>query len=358
MKFDLEKMDPAVRSQTVSDKDLEWYDSKSGRFAVSGFYWFDRDHRFARLPADGTEKIPEFVRQLSLCTSGGQLRFRSDSRRIVLRVRKMDFTKSATAETKQKDFDLYIGPRGKEEFWAAVSSGGKMEYTAGIFKTERREMREFLLNFPLYSGIEELWIGLEKDAEILSPSAPRSSRPVVIYGTSITQGGFASRPGLMFTNILSRRLQRPFLNFGFSGNGKNEPEVAELLTQVKDPAMFIIDSQGNSVSPELIRRNVPAFIRVVRNAYPKIPIVILSMIKTGPKYRAESSTHAWKKVFHRIYEQTKASGDRNIYFIDGSKFWPRNCWSDCTDDSVHPNDLGFHLIANALERPLKRLLGK
>ena len=359
MSLCLEKVDPAVRAQVIESGDLVWLDPmQESQFEISGFNYIKKDHCYERLPREGTGHIREFVRGLGRCTTGGQIRFRTDSRRIVLCIKKMDYEKSATGDTNQKDFDLYVGPRGREVYWSSVYNPGATAYVGGLFQTAKKKMREFLINFPVYCGIEELLVGLEKDSVLEEVEPRKHSRRVVIYGTSITQGGFCSRPGLAFTNILSRRLQREFLNFAFSGNGKNDPEIAELLAKVEDPAMFIVDSQGNCVTKDLATEKLPQFIRILRAVHPQVPIVIVSHVPVGACRVASWGCHKMKKYYFKVYNDLKKAGDPHLYWIDGDKVWNKEVRHECLNDGVHPNDLGFYLIAQYLEKPLKKLLLK
>jgi hypothetical protein len=199
---------------------------------------------------------------LSCCPTGGQIRFATDSRRIVVSVKNTDGKVNVTmAEIARSGFDLYCGTPGEdEEFWnTAWPVPGELEYTYEIFNVPEKQVRNFRINLPLYNGVKELFIGLEKNSKILPPVPLKSQQPIVVYGTSITQGGCASRPGSVYTNILSRKLGMEFLNFGFSGNGQNHLEVAEILAQIKNPAMFIMDSEANSISGELVMSGCRSF---------------------------------------------------------------------------------------------------
>ena len=213
-----------------------------------------------------------------------------------------------------------------------------------------------MINFPLYNGVEELSVGLDEDASVLPPVPLPVKKPVVIYGTSITQGGSATRPGSAFTNQLSRRLQVEFLNFGFSGNGQNDPEAAELLAEIEDPAMIVIDSEANSVSAQLVLERVPRFLEILREKHPLVPIVIVTKVPYGPRYACEIPV--FKEEFRTVYKARKKAGDKNIYFVDGTKFWAPKDYTENTIDGAHPTDLGFTRMADKLEPILRRLLEK
>ena len=357
--LNMEKIDRYMQRSKIDPAGLRWLDPRDGIFEVSGFYWFPSEKRYHRFPRKmSRSSIRPALKILSACTAGGQLRFRSDSRRIVLSVKVTSNIPSATmAETGRSGFDLYVGKLGSEIFWdTAKPLPGKTEYAAEIFRTKSRKMREFRINFPLYNGVTRLSVALEEDARLLPPSPLPVKKPIVIYGTSITQGGCASRPGSAFTNRLSRELQAEFLNFGFSGHGQNEPEIAELLAEIEDPAMYILDSEANSLSAEKVRERVPRFLDILRRDHPETPIVIVTKVPYGPRYSQEIPV--LKEEFRKIYQDRKKAGDKNLYFVDGTDFWAPEDYSENTVDGAHPTDLGFARMTEKLKPVLLKLLKK
>src|SRR5205085_2015483 len=134
--------------------------------------------------------------------------------------------------------------------------------------------REFLLYLPLYNGVSSVEIGIAKGSTLAKGPArpPERQKPIVFYGTSITQGGCASRPGMVHTAILGRRLDRPVINLGFSGSGRMEPAMATLLAEL-DPAVYVLDCLPNMSAAEVAERMEP-FVRTLRKAHPRTPIVM------------------------------------------------------------------------------------
>jgi lysophospholipase L1-like esterase len=220
-------------------------------------------------------------------------------------------------------------------------------------------MRNIVLNLPLYQGVEEISVGLDEHAAVLAPPGYVSGKKVVVYGTSITQGGCASRPGMAYTNILSRRIPLEFINLGFSGSGKGEPEVAEIVSQINDPACLVVDYEGNCVSTELFRETLPEFIRIYRAAHPLTPILVVSRIRYA---REDVTPHLYEMRMERkrfeqaLVNELREKGDLNLYFFDGSHSLGGEDYYECTVDGSHPNDLGFLRMADALEPVLKTLL--
>lgn len=346
-----------MQRRKIDPAGLSWYDPMGSKIELSGVHGFGEKKRYHRFPESAQKTVREAVYTLAGCTAGLQLRFRTNSRRIVIAAKVTSKNVSPTmAETGRSGFDLYTGTPGSEVYWnCAQPIPGEQEYIDEVFTTGEKIMRDFRINFPLYNGVESLSIALEENSQLESPVPLRSSRPVVIYGTSITQGGCASRPGSAFTNILSRKLQMEFLNYGFSGNGCNDPEVAELLSSIPDPAIYIIDSEANSVSAELLLERLPLFIDILRKKHPQTPILLVTKVPYGPRYAQEIPI--LKEEIRSVYQQKVSDGDKNIYFLDGSTFWT-NDYTENTIDGAHPTDRGFALMAEKMLPVLQEILAK
>jgi len=222
-------------------------------------------------------------------------------------------------------------------------------------------MEEFQLNFPLYSGIGSLAVGLDEGAVLETPAPWSNPAPVVIYGSSITQGGCASRPGSAFPAMLSRMLDRPFLNFGFSGSGKGEPEVIAAIAAVRTPALFVLDYQANAGSAG-IRDTLAGAIDTLRETHPSVPVLIVSRIRWNRERLATGSdflhdTEAEEAIAYQRTEaeRRRAAGDRLVFFLNGESLTGPD-WHECTVDGVHPTDLGFHRMAEGLLPVISELL--
>lgn len=344
---------------------LSYHSPADSPFRLSGFAFYDQDQVYRRLPVKPDRALPEKVERLAWNTAGGQIAFRTDSKRVVLAVKtQFNSVMYHMAQTGSAGFDLYTGAPGRRLF-SGVSKfkAGSTEYTAEIFRNPDPKMREFLLDFPLYSGVESVFIGLDAGAKIEPPTPWADPRPVVVYGSSITQGGCASRPGMVYTNILSRKLNRPVLNFGFSGAGCGEPEVVDEVVKVKNPALFILDYEANTKDAATMGQTMPYFIRAIRARHPATPILILTKIRY-PREAIDSAPSenaprpgkvAELQQIQRKIAAEFAQNDPNIHFIDGSDILGDE-WDEATVDGVHPNDFGFHRMAANLLPSLEKIL--
>ena len=187
--MDIEKLDRYMARTKIDCSDIKFYDPRKGGFSVEGLYWFDSEKCYRRFPAAAEGKVTPSVWTLSCCPTGGQIRFATDSRRIVISVKNTDAKVNVTmAEIARSGCDLYCGTPGvDEEFWnTAWPVPGELVYTYEIFNVPEKQVRNFRINLPLYNGVDEVFIGLEKDSKILPPVPLKSHQPIVVYGTSIT----------------------------------------------------------------------------------------------------------------------------------------------------------------------------
>ncbi|MGG1552211.1 SGNH/GDSL hydrolase family protein [Paenibacillus ferrarius] len=348
-----------MKIEEVQDEGLDWHSPLKAPFRIDGFAWLADEGKYRRLPVAPEHPLPSAVDSLANCTAGGKIRFRTNSAKLSIRVKLTGpgnmYHMPATG---QCGFDCYLGEPGEEQFWTTARfDHTKDAYEASFYSWD--EKREFCVNlyFPLYQGVEEVWIGLEPDAELSAAPALASDKPVVLYGTSILQGGCASRPGMAYPNILSRMLPMTFVNLGFSGNGKGEPEVARTIADIADPAMFVLDYEAN-VTPEGMADTLPGFIGILRERHPETPILVISKIRYS-KERFDPQVlhlHEIRRDIQRgTVERLQSAGDRNLHFFDGSLLLGDD-FSDCTVDGVHPTDLGFQRMAQSLEPTFRTLL--
>jgi lysophospholipase L1-like esterase len=313
------------------------------------------------MPQRPKRALPAAVDELANHPAGAQIGFRSDSAHVSIRVKlaapaDMDHMPA----TGQCGFDLYVGPPGDAHYFGTTRYDLKQKsYECPLFAMAEGTLRNFTLNFPLYQGVEEVGVGLDAGSQILSPPPFALGRPVVAYGTSITQGGCAARPGMAWTNILSRRLNVEFINLGFSGSGKGEPEVAETISDIANPACFILDYEANVDGIELLRERFPEFIRILRQRHPKVPILAVSVTPFAADRTIESALQSRieRREFQRgVIGELRRRGDKHLFFQDGGELMEED-FEECTVDGVHPTDLGFMRIANALTPVVRGILG-
>ena len=211
-----------------------------------------------------------------------------------------------------------------------------------IIEFEDSRLREVTINFPLYSNVIDLYIGLQEGSNVLEASPYKNEKPVVYYGSSITQGGCASRPGMAYQSILSRQFNLDFLNLGFSGSAKAEDEMVEYIKGL-DMCAFVYDYDHNAPTTEHLEKTHEKMFKAIREAHPDIPIIIMPR----PKHILNEEEKKRHNIVETTYKNAVANGDKNVYFI-GSQELTALCGYEGTVDSCHPTDFGFSSIAKAV----------
>lgn len=309
----------------------------------------ERDYK--RLPHAVVEAIGNTgYKSLYKNTSGIRLRFKTDSKRILLTCKLPGFTRHDNMpRTASSCFDMYADGHYCKVFRPGTDLSGtySSEHTF-----ENRKMRDILINFPLYNPVDEVYISLEEDAQIAPCDDYRQQKPTVYYGSSITQGGCASHPGNSYCGIISQRMDADFINLGFSGSAHGELKMADYIGSL-DMFAFVYDYDYNAPTVEHLQQTHEAFFRRFRSYQPTTPVIMVS--GANIMYDSEEITRQRREIIRTTYENAIAAGDKNVYFIDGSKIYKEVGLDLCTVDCVHPNDLGFLCMANSIGAVLEKL---
>lgn len=348
------EIDESMRIDAFSGHDLVWISPRQTPALLSGFAWFERDRLYRRLPLHPAYPLAESVDALANCTAGGQLRFRTDSRKLAVKVKLAGPANMYhMPSTGQCGFDCYVGTDSGLRYQGTSRYDiARTEYEHLFFAADDSAVRTVLLNFPLYQGVEDLWIGVDRDASVCEPAPWPNRRKIVFYGTSITQGGCASRPGMCYTNIIGRQLGAECVNLGFSGSGRGEPEIARLIGEIRDVGCIVLDYEANA--NQLLYENLENFIRILREAHDSVPILVVSRIRYAVESFAPDKLQARleRLIFQRdLIARMNAEGDRQLFFHDGSELLGED-FDECTVDGEHPTDLGFYRMADKLGRAI------
>jgi uncharacterized damage-inducible protein DinB len=349
-------------STSPSGDDLAWHAPGDAPLELGGFPWFEQDRIYRRLPAAPPEPLPEAVDGLAGHTAGGVIRLRSNSRHVAVRVELAGPAgMNHMPATGQCGFDVYVGPPGRERFAGiAKYDHSQLLYSAQLFAQPEPQWRDLTLHFPLYQGVRRVEVGLDVGARV-EASTPRAIRsPIVFYGTSITQGGCAARPGMAYPAILSRRLQAASVNLGFSGSGKGEPEVARSIGLIDDCSLFVLDYDANCPDAAHLTRTLPVFMDILRQRHPSTPILVVSRPPTAGEAwspAAISRRQERSAAQRQVVELRADGGDTGLHFLDGGGLLGGDDFDECTVDGTHPTDLGFQRMADGLEPVIRQLLG-
>jgi len=336
------------------EEGLAWYDVQ--QWGVEGRAWTDTKRYFDRLPAKAEGVVRGPVWSLSRHSAGMCVRFATDAAEIHARYTLLSdkLGMPHMPPTGVSGLDLYAQDDKGTWRWLAVSRPSSQTVKAKLASGIRPGRRAYMAYLPLYNGVESLEIGVPADAAF-EPSPPRSRKPIVYYGTSIAHGACASRPGMAFPAILGRRLDRPVVNLGFSGNGRMDPEVVELMAEI-DAAVYCIDCLPNMQGPQVAERTEP-LVRTLRKARPETPIVLIedrTYANTWLLPDRRERHNASRAALKAAYDKLKAEGVAGLYYVEGEHLLGDD--DEATTDSSHPSDLGMFRMADALEPILRPIL--
>lgn len=338
----------------LQEKDIRFYSAKEEPFKVYGLYDYKNQSPYKRMPDDVAKAVSEVVESLYRHTAGGRVRFSTDSKYVAIkavmgtmaRMPHMTFAGSC-------GFDLYVDgvtSRYYKTFMPDINSQNGYE---SIIYFEDAAQKSLTINFPLYNGVDELYIGLQEDAFIGEGAQYANAVPVVYYGSSITQGGCASRPGNSYQSIISRKYNTDYINLGFSGSAKGERAMAEYISGL-EMSVFVMDYDHNAPSAGYLEESHKPFFDVIREKNPLLPVVMVSR----PSPERVSDGKIRRDIIFKTYKTALDSGDENVYFIDGMELFGSS-YRDCaTVDGTHPNDFGFVHMADVIGNVVGRILGR
>lgn len=340
--------------QASDDSSIEWHDVRDWGLEGRGFN--DTEMYFDRLPARAKANVREAVWNLSRHSAGMRVHFRAATEIIhvdhSLSTDKLSMPHMPA--TGVSGLDLYGKDSSGTWRWISVTHPTTRDIRTELVRGLPGDLMDFTVYLPLYNGTEHLRIGVPKGS-VFEPVAPRTEKPIVFYGTSITHGACASRPGMPHPAILGRRLDRPVINLGFSGNGKMEKEVGQYLTEL-NASVFVIDCLPNMDAAEITQRTVP-LVQQLRAAHPTTPVVLVedrsysgSWVLSSQKRRNESSREALRGEYRKLLD----SGVTGLHYIDGESLLGAD--RDDTTDGSHPSDLGFLRHADAMESVIRSAL--
>lgn len=328
--------------------DVVFYDVRQSPLSLHGVFW--EDGKFRRLPEQVAKSVNDGVLALHAHTAGGRVRFRTDSPYVAIHAEMPPFYRmNHFALTGSASFDLYVKREEGYRFAGVYTRpDDSKEGYERVLELPFTGMQEYLIHFPTYADVNQVYIGLSKDAKVEAPAPYDIETPVVFYGSSITEGACASRPGSAYDALVSARIHCDYINLGFSGSARGEQEMARYIAGLNMSAL-VLDYDHNAPSPEHLANTHQAFYKTIRQAHPDIPVLILSK----PQYGQNEDTLARLAVITKTYEEAKAAGE-NVYLLTGKELMALAKYDGMVD--IHPNDFGFASMAQAVTEQLQRAL--
>ena len=351
MSIEISKIDPNVLTQcAINQNEAVFYNAESNPFRIYGVC--REGTHFRRIPDEVARSVSQGVYDLHTFTSGGRIRFVTDSDFVAIFAKDTYIANfSFMCRTGAGGLDLYVGagrnPQYVGTFHPPVEPAKDFQ---GIIRFSSREKRCITINLPQYGFMKKLYIGLNRDAVLETAPDYTVEKPIVYYGSSITNGCAVSRPGNSYESLLSRWLDCNYRNLGFAGNAKGEDAMTDYIASL-DMSAFVMDYDHNAPTVEHLRATHERMFRRIRTAQPELPILIMSR----PKIHLLPHEEERLSIIRETYEHAIAQGDRNVYMLDG-KALMAIAGEDGLVDNCHPNDLGFFSMARAVEPVLRQML--
>ena len=348
-----------LQTDTAEEDAVDWYDVSFDSFDIYGLVCDGDDILARRMPHQIAETVSRGVRGQNGYCAGGRIRFSTDSEFVALKV---EYAKGAVPTVCNHciayGFDLYEFRRDKqtEVFVAAFRPANGFDCRSAEFKVNTRSCGKntyYTLNMPHFAEVKALRLGIARGRRLGRGPRYRFDAPVLFYGSSITHGAAAGRPGNTYENFISQKYNLHYRNLGYAGNAKGEIAMAEYIADCEMLA-FVCDYDHNAPSVEHLASTHYRFYKIIRRKHPEIPYVMISR----PDFFRDPIDHAKRRdVILESYHRAVASGDKNVYFIDGETLFQGEYSESCTSDGCHPNDLGFYRMADKIGSALAQVLG-
>lgn len=344
------ELDPNMRVDTnIKREGLCFFDAEQEPFQIYGV--FREGDCFRRMPEKVAQTVSEGVYQIHTHAAGGRVRFITDSPYIAIKTEYIPTKLPIFTLTGSAGFDMFAEEKGTSRYLGVFKPPlDVIDGYESLKSIEYPGEKVITLNMPLYSTVKKLYIGVKEGSVLKEAPKYRITKPVVFYGSSITQGGCASKPGSSYQSILSRQLDFDYINLGFAGNAKAEDAMVDYI-KCLDMSLFVMDYEYNAPNVDYLQATHTRMFDTIRAAQPNLPILILC----SPKYFLNEEFQKRTQVIYNTYKNAKARGDKNVYLITGRELM--NLVGDNgTVDITHPTDSGFFSMSYAMMPVIKKIL--
>ncbi len=371
--MDISKIDKNFALKKLNPDDFEWHEITESEFSLHGVYYNEEKQLFMRLPEDVARATNGGVADLNRHTAGGRIRFATDAHTLAIQatIPTLWWPMLHMPMTGSHNFSFYA-----EKEFSCTTRFDLMQFCKAILDKEPTfsfddahalqpcgdgskgwiattpdKFRECEIAFPLYGGVKKVYIGVNKGATIRKAKPYTYQKPVVFYGSSITQGGCASHPGADHVSSVCRWLDTDYINLGFSGSARGEEAIRNYIAGL-DASVFVLDYDHNAPSAEHLKETHYPLYEAIRKAHPTTPIIYI----TKPDIDGDPDGPKRRNVIYDVYASAKAKGDNFVWFIGGETLFDTHQRWDCMVDCCHPNDLGFYRMAKNIYPVLKEAL--
>lgn len=315
---------------------IKWFDIPSENFRLYGVL-----NDFTRLPREFASQISDGVYGNSACPAGGRVRFATNSKNV--------YIKAEMIKTRGVGFDLYRLENGGEICIAGFRRPEGFIFD-GIFEAQRTtdstdaEVHTYTLNFPYMGEIKALSVGIDEEARLEKPQEYFNSKPVVFYGSSITHGAWASRPGTTYLSMISQKYNLDYINMGFAGSALGEEKMINYMSDIKMSA-FVCDYDHNAPDADYLKKTHRRVYEIIRDKAENVPYITV----TKPDYyKNPEDSEMRRRIIYETYDYALRQGDKKVFFVDGKNLFDGEHYRNCTKDGCHPNDMGFFRMAEKI----------
>lgn len=343
--------DPNMLKIFKENEEIDWYEVTNENFDIYGVVCDFDDLLSRRVPISVAERVSPGVLGQSGQGAGGRILFSTDSPFVSIKAEYGDgYIPTVCNHLIAYGFDLYEFDGIQEKFVAAYRQtndfdGKTAEYTG--YTRKDGEMGFYTINFPHFAEVKKMYIGLKKGYKLDKGKKYVNEEPVVFYGSSITHGAAAGRPGNTYENFISQKYNINYINLGFAGNAKGEQAIAEYIASLS-MSVFVCDYDHNTPSLEHLESTHYSFYETIRKKHPDIPYIMVSRPDSNINHLFRDKPDERRDIIRKSYERAVTTGDNNVYFIDGHTLFEGEFYESCTSDGCHPNDIGFMRMADKI----------
>ena len=313
------------------------------------------------------------VYSLARESAGGRIRFNTDSTTIKIEAQLYlhDFSHyghGSSMKAAKYGFDVYVDTAEGSTYAGTVQgtpevvkndSDKVVDIASNVVNVEGEitfnsaDSRDITIYFPITIETNSVKITVDDNSTVKEHvQGYEGEGRIVFYGSSITQGGAVTKPGNTYVNTVGRNLNMDYIDFGMWGRCKGEETFADYIASLGDVSAFVLDYDHNNSNVSGLSNHY-AFYEAVREAYPDIPILILTRPGSGiDNSKAQdpdggySTAAEMKAAIRQTYNIAKANGDENVHFIDGESFFGYS--KAYMADNAHPNDAGQAKMAEVV----------
>lgn len=341
----------------------KFYKIPDDNFDLYGVFYDEEKGHFFRMPQSIADNVNPSVKQLNGCPAGGRIRFSTDADRMSVTVSCDTLSTYCHMSTlgssgfilleEKEEEDGHISHRLVAAFipghYANVSdSSGPNGYSVEKY-LDGTGMRNYILYMPTYNDVRDLILGFPEKARCTHGLKYKDIKPILYYGSSITEGGCCSRSDNAYQCYISRWTNTDFINLGFSSGAFGEQIMADYLSSL-DMSVFVCDYDHNAPNPEHLWKTHEPLFKTFRKAHPDTPVIFM----TKPDFDGDPTAPARREAVKSTYDNAVTGGDKNVYYIDGERLFGDTDRQSCTVDRTHPNDIGFLRMAERLCAELKK----